>query len=144
MPTRAGSHPFPSPAVIQGQLLCCVFLQPQEQNKVCRNDRPECFPEGSILRNSPAGCGTSLGFNLGRVWRIYPGTVPGLSLPRTSGDQLLGSSNPTTVCDSPSPGGQLVPEHNPATQQRATGLLPGGLLAQADTEEAGKLRCCTA
>lgn len=68
-----------------GQLLCCGFSEPQEQNEACRNEGHDCFPEGSILRNSPAGCGMSLGFNSGRVWRKQPGTV--LPLPRTSGDQ---------------------------------------------------------
>ena len=83
--------PFPSPAVIQEQLSCCGFLQPQELNKVCRNDSHECFPEGSIRRNRPAGCGISLGFNSGRAWRIHAGTVPGLPLSRTSGDWHWGA-----------------------------------------------------
>lgn len=62
---------------------------------------------------------------------------------QVTGFQLWGAQTQLPF-DGPSPGGQLVPERNPATQQRATDPLPGGLLAQADTEEAGKLRCHTA
>jgi len=118
LPTRAGSHPFPSPAVIQGLLLCCGFFTASgAEKKYVGMTAMSALPEGSILRNSPAGCGTSLGFNSGRVWKTHSGTVPGLPLPRTSGDQLwgsaLGSSNPTTISDCSSPGGQLVPEHKP-------------------------------
>lgn len=125
-----------------------VFLQPQKENKVCRNDSHSVFqrsPSSGIalqavehhqaLTEGGSGEYTQAPFQV----CLSPGHQV-----TSHGTSALGSSNPTTVCDGPSPGGQLGPEHNPATQQRATDPLPGWLLAQADTEAAGKLRCHTA